>query len=58
VPELAESTQLVASLRSPPGAVHDLRVIEVGEHLGEAGQVGHGDLDWLESSLASQYRRR
>ena len=48
--EFAESTQLVASVRSAPGAVHDFRVIEVGKRLGEAGQGGDGDWDWLHSS--------
>lgn len=31
-------------MSSSPGAAHDLRVAEVDECLGEAGQVGHGHL--------------
>jgi hypothetical protein len=54
VAEFAESTQLVGSVTSSPGAVHDLRVIEVGASRGEAGQVGDRDWDWFGSSLTSQ----
>ena len=48
--EFAESTQLVGSEPSSPGAAHDGRVVEVGEGLGEIGQVGHGDWDRLRRS--------
>ena len=41
------------SASSSPGAAHDVGVVEVGESLGEASQVGDRDLDWCGNSLAS-----
>jgi len=39
---------------SSPCATHDVGVVEVGERLGEASQVGDRDLDWFGNSLPSQ----